>query len=423
MSLKDEAIDKNSVPCPTCGGVSPCRGCSDYAEDSGVYRKGDTLAVVLPVGADKDMGSSMLEIRGYDPTEWEESTLTVNDWDSQIAGGGRMTMHQTKITYRKVLKLEDTAIGQYMAWVETREKPEFTSLPTLPTLKGISSPKRILAIGDHQAPYVDKQLHELTCEMLSDIKVDGILYMGDGPDFDSISRHRKKQGTDFISTVQNGVDSMHTILGELKQASGAEENLYYLIGNHDVRIQTIITEKIPDLFGVKRANMPDEEPVLSIPHLLRLGELGFETVTDSKGDYPHGRVVLSEGNEEIPPLIASHGWIATKGAGNSARGSIQHLNASIIVGHTHRLALSHVTRWTETNQGQEPRVYSAVETGAMCDGEGLGYSKYPDWQPGFAVVDLHKNGDYDISLATKRGSSLKWGGMMWTRTAKGVRRT
>ena len=55
-------------------------------------------------------------------------------------------------------------------------------------------------------------------------------------------------------------------------------------------------------------------------------------------------------------------------AGMSALANLDRVDGSIIQGHTHRLAITHHTRWT----GQEMNLYTAIETGTMADLKGLG---------------------------------------------------
>ena len=66
----------------------------------------------------------------------------------------------------------------------------------------------------------------------------------------------------------------------------------------------------------------------------------------------------------------------------SALANLIVLMDQLIQGHTHRLAITHHTRWT----GQEMNLYTAIETGTMADLKGLGYSKQPDWQGGFLTL-------------------------------------
>ena len=188
-----------------------------------------------------------------------------------------------------------------------------------------------------------------------------------------------------------------------------------LVGNHDERFDKALLDRLPQLFGLRQAVTTDEpapEKLLTVHYLARLGELGFQTVHDSKGSYPYGTIQLAD------ELAATHGWKAIRGAGNSARASIEQLNSGLVVGHTHRLAISHETRWSPTG---EPQVYTAAESGTMADPQGLGYTRYPDWQPGFLTVTTRKDGSHHLDLAVYRDRTLRWRDRQWTLTARGVR--
>jgi hypothetical protein len=158
------------------------------------------------------------------------------------------------------------------------------------------------------------------------------------------------------------------------------------------------------MFGVKRAHGEDDEdqhPVLSTPYLLRLDELGVEWHA-AGSSYEHAQInVTSE-------LAARHGWIAKKGSGASALGTIDHLRYSVVIGHTHRQAIVHHT--AHSIEGK-PKTLLGCEAGTLANIEGgLGYATAPDWQQGFAVADVYNGtpGLFKIDLATYVDGTLLW---------------
>lgn len=279
-----------------------------------------------------------------------------------------------------------------------------TTLRKPPTVKRKPAKKKtIVILGDHQAPYYDHDLHELTLAFMSDIKADGLIYTGDGPDFDSLSVHRSKP--EFSSSAQQGLNSIHTVLKEIVDAgklSGKE--LIYIPGNHEIRLNNKLLDVLPSLFGIKRANVSQEElSVLHLSHLMRLPELGFEYVTSELGDYPHATY------EVAPRFYVTHGWMARKGGGNSARGSIERLNGSLVTGHTHNLTISYLTRW---NGASNPDVLTVAESGTMADAKGLGYARYPDWQNGFLVLNV-LDGKTHLEPVLYQDGELRYRDQVW----------
>ena len=275
-----------------------------------------------------------------------------------------------------------------------------------PTVKKQSGKKKtIVILGDHQAPYYDKDLHELTLAFVSDLKADGLIYTGDGPDFDSLGKHRAKP--EFSSSAQEGLNTIHTILEEIVVAGKLKgKELIYIPGNHEIRLQNKLLDILPSLFGIKRANVSDEElDVLHLANLMRLPELGFEYITSDLGDYPHATY------EVAPRFFVTHGWMSRKGGGNSARGSIERLNGSLVTGHTHNLTVSYLTRW---NGSTDPEVLTVAEAGTMADARGLGYARYPDWQNGFLVLNV-LDGKTHLEPVIYKNRELRFRDQSWSK--------
>ena len=275
-----------------------------------------------------------------------------------------------------------------------------------PTIKKQSSKKKtIIILGDHQAPYYDRDLHELTLAFISDLKPDGLIYTGDGPDFDSLGKHRSKP--EFSSSAQEGLNTIHTILKEFVVAGKMlGKELIYIPGNHEIRLQNKLLDVLPSLFGLKRANVDQEElSVLHLANLMRLPELGFQYVSSELGDYPHATY------EVAPRFYVTHGWMSRKGGGNSARASIDRLNGSLVTGHTHNLTVSYLTRW---NGSSDPEILTVAESGTMADARGLGYARYPDWQNGFLVLNVSDNKTHLEPVIYKDGE-LRFRDQSWSK--------
>lgn len=408
--------------CQHCDGPVPCKGCSSNVERPGVTRKDNTAEVTLPVGADRDRIQSMLTARGLDPADWLLERVTVNEWEGfHVDAAGNtvvVALHQTKAYLSYLPKPEETPWGRFL---EGLRNIRVTPKPPLQRLKGpVTKPLTWAVFGDDQAPFVNWPLHELLCEMFRTIQPDGLLHMGDLADLPDISRHKPRPPeSDFAASVLKCIDVAHQVQADRVEAAGDKSRGRRLMlrGNHDARFDSALLEKLPQLFGLRRAATdadPDPAQLLTVHHLARLTELGFAAVSDPQGDYPYGTVQLAD------ELLATHGWKSVRGAGNTARSSIEALNSGIVVGHTHRAAIAHETRWSP--QG-EPQVYTAAESGTLADPRGLGYTRYPDWQPGFLTVTTRSDGSHHVDLAIFRGDTLRWRDMQWQRTARGVRQS
>jgi len=412
--------------CPTCGGQLPCKGCAANAQPAGSELTDRNLRVTFPIQTDgtapivdETYFDLMLQRRGLQREDWIVDRWKANEWDAvRKHDRGVIRLSQTTVWFIPAVTLQDSVLGGFLAGLAAiRPLP----LDPLRRLKPVDGPKRVLLAGDHQAPFINRPFHELACEALGDIQPDEIVYMGDGVEFDPLTRHRKKADR-FTATVTEGLGALHQLLADLRDASSltADAGLWFLYGNHEDRLRKSINEKLPELAGLRRPL--DDHELLSIEYLADFAKLGYEAVTDSAGNYPYGTLQLAPGTGEQPPLVATHGWVARQHAGASALASMEHLNASIAVGHTHRGAVTSLTRWDSVDGATVPRHYLAIETGTFADLEGLGYSKWPDWQPMFVTVEVGGDGGYHADTATFDGRSLRWRDWVWERTATGVRR-
>ena len=380
----------------------------DKSEKVAVKVKDDKATATLPVGSsDINEVWKMLKERGFDPDVWEIQSLTVNQWEAPDVDGGKRLMEQTKAT----LKQKPQFLGELISAIGNLEKDGFSPQPTFKAKK--SKQELLVVLGDHQLPFRNQKLTELSHSFLSSLKPDGLIYMGDLIDFPNLSKF--EANPDFTSTVQQGIDLGYQTLRDLKESAGLKKGseLIFIEGNHEVRLRRALINKLPQLFGIKNADATEEDKsVLHLANLMKFNELGWIYWDEPSDVYPHPEYEIVKG------LFARHGNFVRAKAGMSALANLDRVDGSIIQGHTHRLAITHHTRWT----GQTMNQYSAIETGTMADLEGLGYSKQPDWQGGFItlVVD-RKNNTFHPELVIYNNNEIKWRNYFWRHTQKGVR--
>ena len=117
--------------------------------------------------------------------------------------------------------------------------------------------------------------------------------------------------------------------------------MIFLEGNHEVRLRRALINKLPQLFGIKKADVGEEEKsVLHLANLMRFDDLGWTYWDEPSDVYPHPEYEIVKG------LFARHGNFVRAKAGMSALANLDRVDGSIIQGHTHRLAITHHTRWT-----------------------------------------------------------------------------
>ena len=380
----------------------------DKSEKVAVKVKDDKATATLPVGSsDINEVWKMLKERGFDPDQWEIQSLTVNQWEAPDVDGGKRLMEQTKAT----LKQKPQFLGELISAIGNLPKDGISPQPTFKAKK--SKQELLVVLGDHQLPFRNQKLTDLSHSFLSSLKPDGLIYMGDLIDFPNLSKF--EANPDFTSTVQQGIDLGYQTLRDLKESAGLKKGseLIFIEGNHEVRLRRALINKLPQLFGIKQADVSEEEKsVLHLANLMKFNELGWIYWDEPSDVYPHPEYEIVKG------LFARHGNFVRAKAGMSALANLDRVDGSIIQGHTHRLAITHHTRWT----GQTMNQYSAIETGTMADLEGLGYSKQPDWQGGFLtlVVD-RKNNTFHPELVIYDNNEIRWRNFFWRHTQKGVR--
>lgn len=374
-------------------------------DKAGVKVEGDEAVVTTPARPYPHMDDpdTMLRERGLDPEKWSIEGATVNEWDGPQSGGTTVTYHQAKL----VLK---------------RKKPECSVLPARsdgwvapkPVPRDRDEPELIVVTGDQQAPFHDEELHEAFCEWLQDNMPDQGIMLGDTIDLPDISRHRLDP--ENTAAVNECIQSGYNVIRDYVTSS-PDTQWQMLEGNHDERLRNILLDKpsVRPLYGIRQADTDDEEgePVLAVPHLLRLDELGVEHVSP-QGAYDLGQINLGS------KLAVRHGWIARQGSGVSALATLEHLGFSVIVGHTHRQSIVYKT--THDIDG-EISTLTAAEAGCMCrvnqqpasDGRKWpNFTPMPDWQQGFSTVTLHSNGFFRIENATFVNGSLLWRDQCYT---------
>jgi hypothetical protein len=348
---------------------------------------------------------TMLRQRGLDPEDWVITHLTPNMWDGPVKGGRKITYYQTKFTCVRKRPPE----LQVMA-----PRTDGWKAPQRTRWLRSDSPKLIVVVGDQQAPFHDRQLHRLFCSWLRKNKPQEGISLGDSVDFPDISRHQLDP--ENTATVNECLQSGYDLFRGYVDAS-SDTWWRKLYGNHDERIRNLLLDKPKNqpLYGIKRPDTPERkgEDLLALSHAMCLDELGVDVVMPS-GGYELGQIRVTE------KLAVRHGWLARKGSGASALATLEHLGYSVIVGHTHRQAVVHETKHEIDGK---LRTITGVEAGCMCrvdqtpDEDGRiwpNYTAAPDWQQGFATVEVWPDGYFNIDTAKYVNGALMWRDQRYT---------
>jgi hypothetical protein len=260
-------------------------------------------------------------------------------------------------------------------------------------------------------PFHDEQAIDVALQITAVVQPDLVLWLGDYLDLAEFSHFEQEPA--FARSTQAAIDYGHALLAKVGAlVPGARQVL--LEGNHDRRLQKHVTANAMAAFGLRQAC--GDWPVLSVPHLLRLDELGVEYV----GGYPAGEYWVSD------RLRAIHGVIVRNG-GSTARAVAGAESVSTLFGHIHRIETGYAT--VRTRAGGQTRV--AHSPGCLCRIDGAVPStkgsttlderpvqSWENWQQGLTVVS-YRDGDEPFSLEsvfidTVSGHRAAYGGRVYT---------
>lgn len=222
--------------------------------------------------------------------------------------------------------------------------------------------------------------------------VQQVIWLGDFLDLPEQSRWAQEPS--FARTTQMSVDYGYRLLAEAK-ALAPDARHVLVEGNHDKRLGDYAKRNAMASFGLRRADMTDGWPVLSVPYLLRMDELGVEYIDA----WPAGEHWVND------RLRVIHGNKVTSG-GSTANLTVKDSpNISTIFGHVHRIEMQYKT----VHDRSGPIRSVAFSPGCLCrvDGavpsfnsanhlDGTPALHYENWQQGMAGVWYHPDGRFHI---------------------------
>jgi hypothetical protein len=355
--------------------------------ESKLVVKPDSVEVTSPSAQSLANPEQIIKDRGLNPDDWDFQGLVDNEWDSPTGE----TLYQRKLTLRR-------KNGGELILPARTDGPKFK----VPKKKNIKSEGSLFVVkGDEQAPFHDEKLHDKYCTFLADNDVHTIIDVGDGMDLPDISKYKSNPEVEYKARVNNCL----TISYELRRderIAAPDAEIYEMPGNHDIRLRDFILSQVPELHGLKRAQIEgqEEDSIFNIGFLKRLDEIGVKWL-ETDGPYEHGEFIVSD------KLSVRHGHKAVKGAGKTAHKVLEEVGYSTIHGHTHRLGIVYKTTFDIHG---EPTILAAAESGCLCDVEktGLGYNPFPDWQPGLITATVFPDGSFALEPAIWVNGKLLW---------------
>ena len=223
--------------------------------------------------------------------------------------------------------------------------------------------------------------------------VDEIIHLGDYLDLPTMGKYAQEEM--FAHTVQPALDYGHNLLAK-QRATCPDAKIVLLEGNHDCRMQRYVVANAMASKGIKRANSaPEDWPVMSIPNLLRLDDLGVDYV----GAYPAGEYWITKS------LRAIHGTIARSNGSTASAYANKNPHISTVFGHSHRQEIQYKTvadadgpiRSVSASPGCLCRIDGAVPSyGSGLTDQGRPVKHWEDWQQGIMIGWIRPNGHFTL---------------------------
>lgn len=236
-------------------------------------------------------------------------------------------------------------------------------------------------------PTHDEDAMSVALAMISDIKPDEVVLVGDNLDLPEMGKYLTYPT--YQQTTQAAIDRASLFCAQLRKAA-PDADITWLAGNHEERMPKYIATNAMAAYGLKRANQPESWPVLSVPFLVRMDE--YDIVY--KPGYPAADYWLNE------KLRIIHGD-RVKSNGSTAHVYLNQEKTSVIYGHIHRIETAYKTR--EDYDG--PRTIMAASPGCLAridgaipstkggvDLDGRPLTRHENWQQGLGVVTYEKKG-------------------------------
>jgi hypothetical protein len=219
--------------------------------------------------------------------------------------------------------------------------------------------------------------------------LDTIVNLGDALDLPGFSTHRSAPGFMGPAPTQLAIDRYGTEVAVQRELA-PNADIIAFFGNHEDRLNKSIIDKLPNLYGISKAN--ERNPVLSIANLCRFEEYGITAIDV----YPDGIYWAND------YLRFMHGNTVASALGGTAAKYLNGSQVSTVYGHIHRLEF--LMAQTENNTGKRdifagsPGCLARIDgvlpssaTGIKPSGGQAGI-KNEKWQHGLFIIDYEPEG-------------------------------
>jgi predicted phosphodiesterase len=219
-----------------------------------------------------------------------------------------------------------------------------------------------LVMGDIHVPFHDMQALSSAIKYAQAQKVTGVLLNGDIQDCAAVSHWPTTVKRNFDKEVASTIQFLDYLCQEFPT-----QKIVYKMGNHEGRLPRYYASKAPELIGL---------PLLAMDNILGLDYRGIDVV-EWKQIVNAGKLPILHGDE-----------YRMSAAVNAARGLFLKAKSWAMMGHLHT---------TSEHSARDIRgtLITTWSHGCLCD-LGPDYAPFNDWNHGFAIIDVHKDGNFKV---------------------------
>ena len=277
-------------------------------------------------------------------------------------------------------------------WSVVKQGPSIKLPPIKATSKKATQFKTCVVVPDIQIGYYrgrdgelepthDEKAIQVALKIIVDAQPDVIVCVGDNLDLPEMGKYLTYPA--YAQTTQAAIDRSTKFCAEMRAAAPTAK-IIWLAGNHEERMPKYLLVNAGAAYGLRKGNIPESWPVLSVPYLSRMDEFGV----DYRPGYPASDYWINE------KLRVIHGD-RVKSSGSTAHIYLNSEKTSVIYGHIHRIETAFKTR--EDYDG--PRTIMAASPGCLAridgaipstrggvDLDGRPLTRYENWQQGLGIV-------------------------------------
>lgn len=354
---------------------------------------------------------------GCDPDlfEWRVTSISWNSaaWHRSKAVAANPKAHSAftapACTVRIAITRKADAMVPFVARQAQPVKVSVRSTRQLPKRRTVEGMETAVVFPDAQIGYWqdrdgawhtlhDESALDVSLQILADVDaehgVDVVVDLGDLEDLPAFTSHPSPLAMLRQEAFNLSLNRGHRVLAERTALTPNARLRRWIRGNHEQRFIEFLAKFAPQLIGLVLPGQEMESPILSLPFLMRLDEIGW--VMDPDSAYPNDALWLTHN------LRCIHGTVGKTKVGDTLNAYLHEGDFSTIAGHTPHAGLGYRT----VSSNGRTRTYLAHTPGGFMRVDGSvpsrntrnndwgepGKSDGVRWEQGFSVVHYDPEG-------------------------------